>query len=214
MSLEPIAETAPLPSNTARPPRAIVRRWANWGLAAFLLAECAYGIWLGSDDNWNVVWWVTVIGVLVVNTLRRMPPVEQDARWWVWIVCTASTLRFLAFDYDDDSRTAFWLLIAFNLLADMALIALGKSFSLLPARRQIRTGWMYRLVRHPAYAAYMLTDFVYLSQMPTPRNAAVVLVGIGLFVCRARLEERLLANDPAYLEYMRRVRWRFLPGVY
>jgi protein-S-isoprenylcysteine O-methyltransferase Ste14 len=183
-------------------------------LAAFLLAECAYGIWLGSDDAWNVAWWVTVVGVLVVNTLRRAPAVEQDARWWVWIVCTASTLRFLAFEYDENSRTAFWLVILFNLLADLALIGLGKSFSLLPARRTIRTGWLYRFVRHPAYAAYMLTDAVYLSQMPTPRNAAVVLVGIVLFACRARLEERLLCNDPAYREYMRRVRWRFLPGMY
>lgn len=37
----------------------------------------------------------------------------------------------------------------------------------------------------------------------------------GCYVIRAVLEERFLAaQDPAYAEYMRRTRWRFVPGVF
>lgn len=208
------SETAATPvatSQVAAPGRI---SWANWGLAFFLMLECGYGIWLGRDDLVDAFWWVTVGGVLIVNTLRRSPAVEQDARWWVWIICTAATLRFLAFEFDESSRSAFWLLVLLNLVADLALISLGKSFSLLPARRTIRTGWLYRFVRHPAYTGYILVDSIYFTQMPTLRNAIVVLVGAMLFNWRAILEEALLTNDPAYSEYAERVRWRFVPGIY
>ena len=190
------------------------RQWSNWGLAAFLGTECVFGIWFTSEAWWDTLMWITVVGVLLINTMRRSPPISQDNRWWVWVICTASTLRFLAFESGDETKTAFWLLVFFNLLADTALLALGRSFSLLPARRKIRTGWMYRVVRHPAYTAYMLVDAVYVTQSPTPRNIAVLLAGMLLFSWRAVLEERLLSGDPVYRDYMQRVRWRFLPGLF
>lgn len=201
-------------SHARRRARSRAHLWANFGLATVLAVECILGILFESDELWGKLMWATVGGVLIFNTLRRSPVVEQDARWWVWLVCTASLLRFLAFESNVESRSAFWMLVFFNLIADTALIALGKSFSLLPARRQIRTGWMYRIVRHPAYSAYMIIDVVYVTQLPTVRNIVVVLFGVALFVCRAKLEEALLSNDPAYREYMQRVRWRFVPWVY
>ena len=123
-------------------------------------------------------------------------------------------MRFLAFESSTATQDAYWILIGLNLLADTALIALGRSFSLLPARRAIRQSGPYRIVRHPAYSAYLIIDLVYIAQLPTVRNLAVFAAGVGLFVCRALLEERLLSNDPVYREYRKRTRWRFLPLVY
>lgn len=206
------ASDAQIPEPVESPARR--SRWVNIGLAVFLGAECVYGVWYSADGWWDVVMWLTVMSVLIINTLRRSPVIDEDARWWVWIICTAATLRFLAFEYDEESQGAYWLLVFFNVIADTALIALGKSFSLLPARRQIRTAWLYRFVRHPAYSAYILIDAVYVSQMPTVQNFAVLFIGLGLFIGRAHLEEAVLSGAPAYREYMQRVRWRFVPGVY
>ena len=101
-----------------------------------------------------------------------------------------------------------------NLLADTSLIALGQSFSLLPARREVRVGWMYRIVRHPAYSAYMIVDAVYVTLLPTPQNIAVLIGGAILFWWRAILEERLLMHDPTYRDYVKQTRWRFVPFVF
>ena len=93
-------------------------------------------------------------------------------------------------------------------------MTLGRSFSLMPARRMIRVGLMYRFVRHPIYTAYMLIDAIYVSQLPTVQNVAVLVGGAVLFAWRASLEERLLRNDPRYRQYAERTRWRFVPFVY
>ncbi|GAB4159965.1 MAG: hypothetical protein Tsb009_37310 [Planctomycetaceae bacterium] len=188
--------------------------WANVGLIAFLTAECIYGVLFASEGMLDILLWVGIAAVLVVNTARRSPPFAADTRWWVWLVCVLSTIRFLAFEYGEETRWAYWTLIVLNLFADMALLSLGRSFSLMPARREIRSGGLYRLVRHPAYTGYMIVDLIYVSMLPTLRNIAVLMIGMGLFACRAYLEERLLAQDPHYREYMTRTRWRFLPLIY
>lgn len=187
---------------------------ANIGLALFLVAECALGAYIDRREPHEVLMWIVVGTVLVVNTIRRSSPAESDTRWWVWLICSLSAIHVLAFESTGDSRIALWILIWLNLLADTSLIALGRSFSLLPARRSIRVGWMYRFVRHPIYSAYMLADAIYVSQLPTVWNGLVLIAGAGLFAWRASLEERLLRNDPVYREYCERTRWRFLPFVY
>jgi len=188
-------------------------RAANFGLILFLAGECAYGT-LYADDSVDIVWWIIVSTILLVNVMRRGPAVEKDSRWWVWIVCAISILHVMAFEYGDESRIAFWVLVFIIVAADLNQIYLGKSFAILPARRAIRSGWAYRLVRHPIYACYILADIIFLTQVPTIRNAAVLAVGAALFAIRAGLEERLLRNDPVYVEYSRRTCWRFLPYLY
>ena len=85
---------------------------------------------------------------------------------------------------------------------------------MLPARRKIKSGWLYRWVRHPAYASYLLTDLAYFVAQPSPRNFVVTLAGAALLVTRAALEERVLVFDPEYRAYQQRTRWRFFPYVY
>lgn len=210
------ATTDPSPEPPTGSRASFVWNPANIGLALFLAVECAYGLYLSisHNDRFDVALWLIVGTVLIFNTIRRSPAVESDTRWWVWAICTLSTIRFLAFESTKDTEAALWVLIALNLLADTSLIALGRSFSLLPARRTIRVGWMYRIVRHPIYTAYILIDAIYVSHLPTAHNFAVLVVGAGLFAWRAELEERLLRNDPRYREYAERTRWRFLPFVY
>lgn len=80
--------------------------------------------------------------------------------------------------------------------------------------RGITTRGVYRLVRHPIYAAHLLIGAAYLLGAPTWRNAAVA-GGTGvLLLLRLRSEEALLGRDPRYRRYCERVPWRLLPGCY
>jgi hypothetical protein len=60
----------------------------------------------------------------------------------------------------------------------------------------------------------MLGDAAFVTASPSLRNALVAAIGAVLFVARALLEERILSEDPAYHELLRRVPYRFLPGIY
>lgn len=73
----------------------------------------------------------------------------------------------------------------------------------------------YAAVRHPMYAAAIL----YLFGMPLLLGSAYGLLVPPLFVfgvaMRAVAEENKLARElPGYAEYMTRVRWRLIPGVW
>ncbi len=45
------------------------------------------------------------------------------------------------------------------------------------------------------------------------RNLVIIAIGASLFVIKSFMEEEFLKQDGAYAEYMRRVRWRWIPFV-
>lgn len=95
-----------------------------------------------------------------------------------------------------------------------ASLSLGRSFGLVPANRGIKTGGMYRLVRHPLYFSYLITAAGYIISNPSWRNVAVLAIGVGFQVVRIRYEERLLSRDSEYARYATTVRWHLVPGVW
>jgi protein-S-isoprenylcysteine O-methyltransferase Ste14 len=79
-------------------------------------------------------------------------------------------------------------------------------------------------VRHPAYAAKNFSWWcvmfpVALYQAGAQKSAAPLLQVLGLvgltfiYYMRARTEEKHLRKDPEYRAYMKKVPWRFIPGV-
>lgn len=94
-----------------------------------------------------------------------------------------------------------------------ATIAFGLRFSNLTHRGIICRG-PYRYVRHPAYAAKGLSWWlVSLPFLQSPGACVRLLLLNAIYVLRALTEERHLSRDPVYREYMKRVKWRFIPGV-
>lgn len=189
------------------------RHFGNLLLTTYLVVEGIRG-YADADAFWDQAWWVIVTLVLVFNVLRRLPPLNEDRSIKAWIVVFLSLSHIMFFQESEGAVTARFLLLALLLLADGCLLYLGRSFSLLPARRDIKTGFLYRGVRHPAYALYILGDLLYIAAEPLAINFIVALIGIGSFVCRAHFEEKILAEDPAYVEYQEKTPWRFIPGIY
>ena len=82
------------------------------------------------------------------------------------------------------------------------------------ANRGIRSSGPYRLIRHPMYAGYVLTNIGFLLLYPTGWNLAVYATAWGLQLARLLAEERFLGAVPEYRDYMATVRYRLVPGLF
>jgi protein-S-isoprenylcysteine O-methyltransferase Ste14 len=82
------------------------------------------------------------------------------------------------------------------------------------AQRVVSTG-PYAYVRHPMYSCSM-PFFVGVPLLLGSRwGAAMAPLFFLLFAIRVRIEERTLADGlPGYADYVRRVRYRLLPGIW
>jgi protein-S-isoprenylcysteine O-methyltransferase Ste14 len=91
---------------------------------------------------------------------------------------------------------------------------LGRSFSLVPqARNVVQTG-PYRWIKHPLYLAEEIAVLGVVLRNPTPLTAILLVLHIGVQVCRIYYEEDLLRrNCPEYSGY-EASRWRLIPHVW
>ncbi|HSB76347.1 MAG TPA: isoprenylcysteine carboxylmethyltransferase family protein [Terriglobales bacterium] len=98
-------------------------------------------------------------------------------------------------------------------IAIFARLSLGRNIGLVPAQRQIVTGGAYRYVRHPIYTAHFLCSLGFALSCYSPVNAIAIGLGCGLWVVKTFMEESFLSRDPEYAAYMRKVCWRWFPGL-
>jgi protein-S-isoprenylcysteine O-methyltransferase Ste14 len=157
--------------------------------------------------------------VVVVAYLVRRPASAVTLRFGDWLLAFGGT--FSPVLLRPDGAHPQWgvsaglaLQLVGVIIALWSLTTLGRSFGFAAADRGLVSRGPYALVRHPVYAAYVLLLVGYLLQSISIRNALVVLLTMSCDVGRIRAEERVLAQNPAYPPYCRRVRWRMLPGVW
>ncbi len=109
-------------------------------------------------------------------------------------------------------RVPLWCMIVGNGYALVALasyLTLGRNIAIIPSVKNVVTGGIYRLVRHPVYASFIHMSLFTAIFWP---NRVNVLRAVGMFagaVLRVRDEEAVLAQVPAYLAYRRDVTLRF-----
>jgi protein-S-isoprenylcysteine O-methyltransferase Ste14 len=105
------------------------------------------------------------------------------------------------------------LLLAGNALAAVAMVHLGRSFSIMAEARRLVTGGPYRVVRHPIYVAETIgTLGLFLVYRSWPA-VAVCASQIVLQLIRAGYEEDVLRRAfPDYADYASRVP-AFVPGL-
>lgn len=165
------------------------------------------------------------LGILAVNTLFaglllfRRPATAETGSAAVWLLATAgTTLPFLLRPADFAGpvvlgRLGIVLQMSGLVLLAMALLSLGRSFSVVPSNRGIRDAGLYRIVRHPVYMAELVLVLGLVLSNPTVANALIWVAECVLQFSRARAEEGLLSEDPAYRAYLGRVRYRLIPSV-
>lgn len=73
----------------------------------------------------------------------------------------------------------------------------------------------YRFVRHPGYAGNVLALPGIVLALGSVWTIIPVVVALVIAVVRTALEDKTLQEElPGYQEYMRRVRYRLIPGVF
>jgi len=72
----------------------------------------------------------------------------------------------------------------------------------------------YRIVRHPMYLSYVVSDIGYNLQEWSPVTVLLVLAGWVSLIYRIHAEECVLALDAGWPAYKGLVRYRLIPGIW
>ncbi|NTU41487.1 MAG: DUF1295 domain-containing protein [Nitrospirales bacterium] len=157
---------------------------------------------------------VFMVIVLIRREYRRL-----DRDWRHWLVAMGAFFSNLFFIKSTEASSQVAVLAdAISLFAIimgiLSFLSLGRSFGILPAVREIRTGGLYRFVRHPMYLSDILFKLPIVIKYFSAFNLAVFLLSALLYMKRAGIEESLLLEDQEYRRYSERVRYRFIPYIY
>lgn len=155
--------------------------------------------------------------IVAIFLIIRRDPDETRHTWQTWISTTCGTLApFLLrpIEVTEDLLPGEILQLIGFILQIAALLSLNRSIGLLPAYRGVKSGGLYRWVRHPLYTAYVITYLGYWINNQSLNNAAVVLVGTAFLVMRIYYEEALLLKYADYTRYANRIRWRLIPSIW
>lgn len=152
--------------------------------------------------------------------ISRRPTDIITTRPMDWIAgVMGSCIPLLIGPVSPEAALASPMAAAFFVLAGLTIhlfakLTLRRSFGAVAANRGVKASGPYNYIRHPMYLGYMLSQFGVLLAGPTARNIGVILLGWLFFLWRIEAEERLLADDMAYRDFMAQTRFRLLPGVF
>jgi protein-S-isoprenylcysteine O-methyltransferase Ste14 len=186
------------------------------------LAELVVLFFLTS--TFSIADWVYVSQHLLVLgiALMRPPPDVQDRS----LLSSAAVVVSYAYPYaqvvylDWMPGNPGWpagglVLVTLGAFLSFAnLLSLGRRFGVWPALRGLATRGPYRLVRHPMYLAYVLSDVGWNLQEWNFGTAVLVMAGWTSLLCRIRAEERILSQDAGWSNYVALARYRLFPGLW
>jgi protein-S-isoprenylcysteine O-methyltransferase Ste14 len=91
---------------------------------------------------------------------------------------------------------------------------LGRAFSLVPQARSVVQTGPYRWIKHPLYLSEEIVVLGVVLQYLTPVTVILLILHIGVQICRILYEEDLLRrNFPEYSSY-EASRWRLIPYIW
>ncbi len=161
----------------------------------------------------------SILGLLVGCLLMvRKPAKKQGSNAQIAAALPSMVVGSLLLRLLIGSNPAWWMLSISALGAMLSILAfgaLGKSFAVLPSRRDVVTRGPYRYLRHPAYLGQWFVMVGCAGAADPPWLGLALAVGLLPWLAlRATAEERLLSQDPAYVQYQEAVRWRIIPGIW
>ena len=157
--------------------------------------------------------------LVVVFILLRRSTQNISLSWRDWLLGFAGTVAPLLAAPASGNPVAplavcGTLMMLGFLLNVSAKLTLRRSFGVVAANRGVKIGGPYRMIRHPMYAGYTLTQLGFLLSGPTLWNFGLYGLALSLQIARIRAEERILTKDPVYTEMSDRVRYRLVPFVF
>ncbi|MBI1826872.1 MAG: hypothetical protein HY287_15360 [Planctomycetes bacterium] len=174
---------------------------------------------LRHDFQWIEFLFAAYNVLLALLFLIRTRPSAVSMNPMHWLVALITSFAGLFFQRGHASSALLaeignWLLVGGILGGVIVAISLGRSYDFVPALRGVQTGWLYRIVRHPMYACSMLVRLGYVLRSPSILNVLMFAGVVILYRVRAGFEERIMCGDARYVEYLSKVRERFVLGIY
>jgi protein-S-isoprenylcysteine O-methyltransferase Ste14 len=157
--------------------------------------------------------------IFLAVILFRREYVQLDSNWLHWLVAILSFFSGLFFVKTSISEMGIVniaeIINFFAILSGIAaLLSLGRSFGIVPAVRKVRTGGLYRIVRHPMFVSDMLFKIPLVLKYLTLYNLIVLAISVALYILRASYEEEILIKKDEYRQYVHKVKYRFIPYLY
>ncbi|MCK5384547.1 MAG: isoprenylcysteine carboxylmethyltransferase family protein [Alphaproteobacteria bacterium] len=149
--------------------------------------------------------------------LIRVAPTKFSMKPMDWGMAILGTcLPMLIAPVSADNEIVFLMLMQFFgiFMATVAIISLNTSFAVVPALRNIKTGGLYSIIRHPIYFSYFLTFTCVVLQNFSMLNVVILLALYATDIYRIKAEEKILSEDPSYELYKMQVRYRLIPFVW
>jgi protein-S-isoprenylcysteine O-methyltransferase Ste14 len=148
--------------------------------------------------------------------LVRTEPATVSSSPADWALAVAGTLAPLLFTPNGNLLLpgATLTLLAGAMLQLAGLLSLNRSVGLVPARRELKTGGSFRVVRHPLYASYLVLFSGYLLSNFSVANLLVYCTMLALLLARMLREERHLSRAGDYRAYMAKVKYRVIPFIF
>ncbi len=198
------------------------RRWSD--VLLFSVTAVELGVLLALTPALTLPDWIYVLQhvMVLVIALTRRPPAVQDHSLGV----SAAVAVSYGYPYAQVlylqriPGAALWpeggmiLITTGAFLSIVSLSTLGQRFGIRPALRGLTVDGPYRIVRHPMYLSYVLSDIGYNLQECNLGTAALVITGWIAMVYRIESEERVMAHHPEWAGYTDAVRYRLLPGIW
>lgn len=210
----------------------ISKNWSyDWtmrvlGSAWFLLLALAVAAKVGTSvsEPWPAILssfclasFYTLLALLIMT---RAPAKAQAEGFWPRAAAFAGTyLPWTITLFGKTEQALPNLASTIFVLAGMMMMLvtirhLGKSFSLVPQARSVVQTGPYRWIKHPLYFAEEIAIIGVVLQNPSLAAGIVLIVHIGIQVCRIHYEEDLLRRTcPEYTGY-EAGRWRLIPFVW
>jgi protein-S-isoprenylcysteine O-methyltransferase Ste14 len=162
---------------------------------------------------------VSLLLTIVTMVLRRAPVrVTPNPLWWLLaFVATYGPLAWAAFTpagrpVAPAGVTGTLAVLSVGIVI-YARLSLGRNIGFVPAQRSIVRSGAYRFVRHPIYSGLFVAWAALTLRLFSPANLGILLTFYTLLVIKSIVEENFLRADPAYAQYLRDVKFRYVPGI-
>jgi protein-S-isoprenylcysteine O-methyltransferase Ste14 len=211
-------------SVTTSPAKPILQLRGLYEALAFVAPICLFGLLAAIRvdkfiETHNPVAILNAVGltVLTMTFVFRKPVKEVDRSFkslgaaWLGNFLPFALILHNHSDWAGPVPTAIEVVTV--ALAIWTVLSLRSSMGVAPANRGIKTGGPYKFIRHPLYTLVIISQIGLLMEYPSIINGVILTVAIVFKGFMIRNEERVLRNDPAYVEYSQKVRYRVIPGV-
>jgi len=156
----------------------------------------------------------TLLFILYMMRSRVRSISEEPWDWFCAVAATFGGLLFIPAEIGAVAPIGEILLVIGLSIQIASILALNRRIGIIPANRGIQSRWVYSVIRHPMYAAYMFVYMGYVINFPTFWNTGVMLMSVAFQIFRIHNEEKHLAKDEIYRTYTANVKWRLLPYIY